>query len=892
MLLRNSTHGQARWGKLRFAFLTAMLAILAQGQGTTAQTPIPHSYTETFETTTAMDPTRTTATWDTDAGVATLPMEVTPLGTLVTATSCLDVCVSGNYSLVAARTGGLLVVDTTNPASPTVVGTYDNTRDIKYVEMDGDHAVIVERATLHSIGFWRIIDISDPTNPVSVGSPSIWSHHGQEVAIEGDLCLMPGAEDGLTVIDITDVTAPAIRPNYSTSGSILGVAIQGRYAYVVGSDNFEVLDISNPATVARVGFLASPDGLQVAVAGFHAYVVTSGGELRVFDVADPASPTLIATVPAPGARDISVNGNWAYVAAGDDGLLLVDISDPTLPVTRPPAGTGGYANRCRVEGNVVHVANGSGGYRTFTVANLLTPPEYVATYNVPDDASDVAISGDLAFVTEYGDAGLGQGSLRIVDISDPGYPSTVSVFNGFIPNNKAVAVAVASNRAFVLTDYEGSGGIHSSVLHTIDVSDPENPIETDSIGFAANAKAQYITLRDNYAYCGCKTTSVSWGVIIIDVGDPDNLSVAGHASTLDRDVTDIELFGNSMHLAEPRGSTNEHFQVLDLTNPTAPSAAWNGYLGYGIDDLCVSGNHVCATGPGFIVFDISNPFAPTWAGYISPSNGNFRCLAQAGRYVAVDMDIGFAMVDLHTPTSPILLADVDHSGNISKIVVEGNYAFGASSDVAPGSYSGLMVFRVFEHGADTSRNRVASLDIDSSPLNIYGARLTADAVGSITWYLSADGGTWWDIVSPGDDWHLFQHTGSHLRWQAYLYESAIQPWPVIETVTIEWHHTDITGVGDRVPDRYTLHGATPNPFNARTTISFDVPVGGGNVALEIYNVRGQLVRRLTSGFHDEGRQTVPWDGRDDRGRQMAGGTYYCRLNAEGFVESSKLTLAP
>ncbi len=892
MLLSESGTGSASQVKLRITSLAALIVTLILAPTILAQ-PVPHTYVETFETTTYMDPVESTAFWNVHAGVLTIPMEITPLGTLGTGTSCLDICVSGNYTLVAARTGGLLVVDTTNPTLPTVVGTYDNTRDIRQVAMDGDHAVIVETFTFSSIGYWRILDISDPANPVSVGGPDIWAAEGNDIAIEGDLCLIANDSDDLAVIDMTNVTAPDVQPTYSTTGSILGVAIQGSFAYIGGSDNFEVLDVRNPASVTRVGFLATPNASQVAVDGRFAYVITSNDELRIINISDPASPTLISVVPAAGASGVCVNGNWAYVAGGNNGVHMFDISDPTAPLHLLEFDTGGFANRCRVDGNMLHVADGAGGYRLYAIANLLTPPEVSESYSVPNDASDVAVTGGLALMTEYGDAGLGPGRLHVVDIRDHNNVHQVGLFDGFAVNNKAVGVAGAGNLACVLTDFESTSGVHSSILHTIDISDPGNPVEMDSIGFAANARAQCITMRGHYAYCGCRTTGVTWGVIIIDVSNPYNLAVAGHAPTLDRDVTDIELVDNSLFLTEPRGSTNERFQVLDVTNPIAPTAVWSGYLGFGIDDVCVTGNHACTVGPAFYVWDVTNPFTPTYATWISTAGQNFRCLEPAGRYVAVDMDVGFGLVDFHTPTSPVRLPDVDHSGNIGNLVIAGDYAYGASSALAPASYSGMRILRIFEHGVDQSRAWGQSLTLDSSPLDIYGARITPDQEGYVLWDLSADGGLHWEPVNQGAGWHIFQYSGSDLRWRAYLDQEDWRDWPVVETLTVEWHHTDVSATNDStMPSRFALLGGKPNPFNARTTIGFDVPPGGGEVILEIYNVRGQRVRRLTGGFQAEGHRSVTWDGRDDQRRQVSGGIYYCRMQAQGFDETRKVSFVP
>ena len=656
-----------------------------------------------------------------------------------------------------------------------------------------------------------------------------------------------------------------------------------------------MLDVSNPASVTRVGFLATPNASQVAVDGRYAYVTTSDGELMVVDVVDPASPSMISVVPAPGAIGVCVNGNWAYVAAGNNGLHMFDVSYPAAPMHHLELDTGDFANRCRVDGNILHVANGSGGYRLYTVASLVTPPEQVASYGVGNNASDLAVTGNLALVTEYGDAGLGPGSLHVVDINDHDLVYQVGHYDAFAVNNKAVAVAAVGNLAFVLTDHDSGGNVHSSVLHAIDISDPENPVETDSIGFAANAQAKCIILRGNYAYCGCETSGVNWGVIIIDVSDPENLAIAGHGSTLDRDVTDIELVDNSLFLAEPWGSTNESFQVLDITDPTAPTAAWNGYIGFSIDDVCVTGNHACTVGPSFYVFDVTNPFSPTYATWIFPTGQSYHCLAPAGRYMAVDMDVGFGMVDFHAPTSPVQLPDVNHSGNISKIVVAGDFAYAASSAIPPASYSGMLVFRIFKHDVDQARAWGQSLTLDSSPLDIYAARITTDQEGYVLWDLSADGGLHWESVGMGTgaDWHFFQYAGSDLRWRAFLDYEEWRDWPVVENLTVEWHHTDVSATGESaMPTRFALQGASPNPFNARTTIGIDVPLGGGEVTLEIFNVRGQRVRRLAGGFQTEGHRRIEWDGRDDQRRQVSGGTYYFRMRAPGYDETRKLSFVP
>ncbi len=95
---------------------------------------------------------------------------------------------------------------------------------------------------------------------------------------------------------------------------------------------------------------------------------------------------------------------------------------------------------------------------------------------------------------------------------------------------------------------------------------------------------------------------------------------------------------------------------------------------------------------------------------------------------------------------------------------------------------------------------------------------------------------------------------------------------------------------DRVPTRSVLGANYPNPFNPQTLIPFTL-AGSGEIALDVYDARGRLVRRLAYGEFAAGAHTVRWDGTDDRGRAMSSGTYFARLrDADERVQTSGLVL--
>lgn len=82
----------------------------------------------------------------------------------------------------------------------------------------------------------------------------------------------------------------------------------------------------------------------------------------------------------------------------------------------------------------------------------------------------------------------------------------------------------------------------------------------------------------------------------------------------------------------------------------------------------------------------------------------------------------------------------------------------------------------------------------------------------------------------------------------------------------------------------------PNPFNPHTTISFEVPDGGAEISLRIYDVSGRLVRTLIDGHEPSGARTATWDGRNDEGKSMASGIYYYRMTMPEFSEQKKMIL--
>jgi hypothetical protein len=92
-----------------------------------------------------------------------------------------------------------------------------------------------------------------------------------------------------------------------------------------------------------------------------------------------------------------------------------------------------------------------------------------------------------------------------------------------------------------------------------------------------------------------------------------------------------------------------------------------------------------------------------------------------------------------------------------------------------------------------------------------------------------------------------------------------------------------------LPAEYALHQNCPNPFNASTSIRYQIPQAAG-VSLKVFNVLGQEVITLVNERQLAGEYNVTWEGRDDGGRAAASGIYFCRLQAGAYAQTVKMVL--
>jgi len=334
--------------------------------------------------------------------------------------------IEGAYVYVANHSGGLQIVDLSNPASPSVVFESDGWGSITDLavtgayglttnERDGvasfdfsDGSTIVERdrllgtedlvvararganAYVSSNYNFFVVDASDPDGLLQIGSCP--------TGAEGDLALMdslgagPSDED-VVVFDLSDPATPAelgtcdgpTGSGFNAHAREVAVAFDHVYSTIEVYDyppvpwRFQVCDISDPASPSVVSSTTlGPDPADVMVKNQHLLMATESG-LQTYDLTAAAVPaadgwlTLGSGVDQLGSLFDTV---FATVADSQNGLLTIDASDLSAPTFVCAIPTAGKPMSVSVSGGKIFVALKDAGIQVFHYPELVFADDF------------------------------------------------------------------------------------------------------------------------------------------------------------------------------------------------------------------------------------------------------------------------------------------------------------------------------------------------------------------------------------------------------------------------------------------------------------------------------------------------------------------------------------
>jgi hypothetical protein len=86
---------------------------------------------------------------------------------------------------------------------------------------------------------------------------------------------------------------------------------------------------------------------------------------------------------------------------------------------------------------------------------------------------------------------------------------------------------------------------------------------------------------------------------------------------------------------------------------------------------------------------------------------------------------------------------------------------------------------------------------------------------------------------------------------------------------------------EAVPMKLAL-SVQPNPLYGSTTMRLALPMDA-EVAIAVYDIQGRQVAKLVSEFKTAGYHDIAWNGSDSKGKSMASGVYFCRVQIDNRV---------
>jgi hypothetical protein len=190
----------------------------------------------------------------------------------------LDVALFTDYAYVAAREGGVQVVDVSNPNAAAVRGQYLPAGDtsVQAIKVFGGLAYVADYAS----GL-RILDLESPTQTVELSLLSINDLGGRPTSIgvsatPGGLIAYVSTDRLLCVVDVTNPRSPLLKGTVQLQGDTgWNLAISGKYVYVADMSVINIIDVSNPSTPSKVGTGSIFSPLAVAAAADKVYALSS-----------------------------------------------------------------------------------------------------------------------------------------------------------------------------------------------------------------------------------------------------------------------------------------------------------------------------------------------------------------------------------------------------------------------------------------------------------------------------------------------------------------------------------------------------------------------------------------------------------------------------------------
>ncbi|NHK30973.1 MAG: hypothetical protein FK730_06445 [Asgard group archaeon] len=558
-----------------------------------------------------------------------------------------------------------------------------------------------------------------------------------DIFVQGSFAYIACFEGGFHIFNITNPSSPEHLGSYKQGIFALNVHVIGIFAYVCCSNEFLILNVSNPTTITKLGecfFDGASYGLTVVnnkayIADFlngliildvtiydnpeligsydsslktpygvyvedsYAYLCYSNAGMDIIDISNPAAPLFVANfAPTNNFYDVVVDGNYGYIAAYGTGVHVVNLtvkSSPTFLTTYiDPGPIVDSPNSIAKNGDIVYYLDGS----TLRLLNVSDPQSPVKLNQFTADylAKAFSFTNNLAclYLERFG--------LEVVNITTPSDLFSVSqaYFGG-----RADDVFVDNDYAFIANQWAG--------ISIIDVSNPSNPFELITLnGFPFNY-VHSLYYQNNLLYAGNGN-----GLVIIDISnilEPVILSSLENPGISE----DIVVVDNYTYIA----SRGIGLEIYDTTNPVNPVllSTYPVYSScYGldvIDDIA----YLTTFANGIKIIDVSNKNNPIFIEEFATSESDIVDIQVFKGYAAVANGINgleiFSLVDF----SNIHRLKIKSIGLAINVFIQGDWLYAISYD------QGFFAYNWYHRSGPIE---LATFDDNSFPESVFAIQNT------------------------------------------------------------------------------------------------------------------------------------------------------------------------
>jgi len=187
-----------------------------------------------------------------------------------------DAAIYGNYAVLTAHTGGVHIFDISRPYSPELISRVSGGNAWAIDVHDGLAYVADANEGL------RIIDITDISSPEQI---SVMETSGtvKDVKYREGIVFLAAGNSGVDMMDVENPESPRMLDNVSTTGLASRIAVSGDLIGVSAWDNFEVLRRED-GTLRRVGYKNTGGRVMAAgTPGGNYFYSAEWSQLRIYE---------------------------------------------------------------------------------------------------------------------------------------------------------------------------------------------------------------------------------------------------------------------------------------------------------------------------------------------------------------------------------------------------------------------------------------------------------------------------------------------------------------------------------------------------------------------------------------------------------------------------------